>query len=39
MKKYFETPEQVVEYVEATVLQGTMKNIRSPEPPMLPIVG
>lgn len=38
-EKYFETPEQVVEYVEATVLQGTMKNIRSAEPPMLPVIG
>lgn len=37
-EKYFETPEQVAEYMEATVQQGSLKNIRSAEPPMLPVV-
>ena len=36
--KYFETPEQIAEYVEATVLQGSLPDIRSPEPAMLPVV-
>lgn len=36
--KYFESAEQVAEYMEATVMQGASKNIRSPEPPMLPVV-
>lgn len=37
-EKYFETPEQVAEYVEATLLQGSLKDIRSREPQMLPVV-
>jgi Fe-S-cluster containining protein len=37
-EKYFETPEQVAEYMEATVQQGNLKSIRSPEPPLLPVV-
>lgn len=37
-EKYFETPEQVAEYMEATVLQADLKCIRSPEPPLLPVV-
>lgn len=37
--KYFETPEQVVEYVEATLVQSDLGCQRSPEPPILPILG
>jgi uncharacterized protein len=37
-EKYFETPEQVVEYVEATLGQAGAKHIRSPEPPILPLL-
>ena len=37
-EKYFETPEQVAEYMEATVQQGVLPSIRSPEPPLLPVV-
>lgn len=37
-EKYFETPEQVAEYIEATVGQGSRKSMRSAEPPMLPVV-
>ncbi|MBN8602880.1 MAG: YkgJ family cysteine cluster protein [Planctomycetes bacterium] len=37
-EKYFESPEQVVEYVEATLGAKNRGNIRSPEPPMLPIL-
>ncbi len=37
-EKYFETPEQVDEYMDATVRQGLRKSIRSPEPPLLPVV-
>lgn len=37
-EKYFETPEQVAEYVEATVLQSEFGCGRTPEPPLLPIV-
>lgn len=37
-EKYFETAEQVAEYMEATLGQGTLKSIRSPEPALLPVV-
>ena len=37
-EKYFETPEQVAEYVEATVWQAEFGCARTPEPPLLPIV-
>ncbi|MEM7475856.1 MAG: YkgJ family cysteine cluster protein [Planctomycetota bacterium] len=37
-EKFFETPEQIAEYVEATLLQDSLTNIRSPEPPLLPVV-
>jgi uncharacterized protein len=36
--KYFETAEQVVEYVEATLNHEDLANIRSPEPQLLPIL-
>lgn len=36
--KYFETPEQVAEYVEATYGQADFGCVRSPEPPLLPIL-
>ncbi len=36
--KYFETAEQVVEYVQATVLSTDWNNLRTPEPPLLPIL-
>lgn len=37
-EKYFETPEQIDEYMDATVRQAHTPSIRSPEPPMLPVV-
>lgn len=37
-EKYFETAEQVAEYIEATVGQATFSCARSPEPPALPIL-
>ncbi len=37
-EKYFETPEQVAEYMEATTLQSELDSIRSAEPPLLPVV-
>ncbi|MFN3190938.1 MAG: YkgJ family cysteine cluster protein [Aureliella sp.] len=36
--KYFETPEQITEYLEATLLQGTQESIRSAPPPLLPVL-
>lgn len=36
-ERYFETPEQIQEYTEA-VLQKPGQDIRSPRPPLLPIV-
>lgn len=38
-EKYFETPEQVEEYVEAVLPPKGRKSIRSPKPSLLPIVG
>jgi hypothetical protein len=35
---YFETAEQVAEYAEARVIAPYTENIRSPEPPMLPVL-
>ena len=37
-EKYFETPEQVVEYVEAVMPPKGRKSIRSEKPALLPIV-
>ena len=37
-EKYFETPEQVAEYIEATVGQAEFGCLRTPEPPLLPVV-
>jgi Fe-S-cluster containining protein len=38
-EKYFETPEQVAEYVEATLGQKNQRGVlRSPEPALLPVV-
>ena len=37
-ERYLETPEQVHEYSEA-VVQKKGKDIRSPKPPLMPIVG
>ena len=37
-EKYFETPEQVAEYVEATVGQSEFGCRRTLEPPMLPVL-
>jgi len=37
-EKYFESPEQVVEYVEATLGAKDRADIRSPEPAILPIL-
>lgn len=36
--KYFETAEQVAEYSEATVGQDEFGCVRTPEPPVLPIL-
>ncbi len=36
--KYFETPEQVAEYLEATYGQADFGCVRSPEPDLLPIL-
>jgi len=36
--KYFETAEQIAEYTEALFAPTSIKNLRSPEPPMLPIL-
>jgi Fe-S-cluster containining protein len=36
--RYFETPEQVEEYVEAIFPRAKGRSIRSPKPKMLPIV-
>lgn len=37
--RYFETPEQVVEYAESVLPRGQRTSIRSPRPALLPIVG
>ncbi|GAB5405933.1 MAG: hypothetical protein Aurels2KO_41640 [Aureliella sp.] len=38
-EKYFETPEQVAEYMEATYLQSDLgPNIRSKEPELLQVI-
>lgn len=37
-EKYFEAPEQVAEYIEATVGQTDLRRIRSAEPPLLPVI-
>ena len=36
--RYFEAPDQVLEYVEAIGLDKKKRNIRSPEPALLPIL-
>lgn len=36
--KYFETAEQVAEYMEAYFLTTDPEKVRSPEPPLLPIL-
>ncbi|MCY2973450.1 MAG: YkgJ family cysteine cluster protein [Planctomycetota bacterium] len=36
--KYFETAEQIAEYTEALFAPSSIKNLRTPEPPMLPIL-
>jgi Fe-S-cluster containining protein len=38
-EKYFETPEQIEDYVEAVLPPKGRKGIRSAKPPVLPIVG
>jgi Fe-S-cluster containining protein len=37
--RYLETPEQVAEYTEAVIRPAKGASIRSPKPPLLPIVG
>jgi Fe-S-cluster containining protein len=37
-EQYFEAAEQVAEYAEATVRKKKGQNIRSPKPPLLPVV-
>ena len=36
--RYFETPEQVQEYIDAVFPNGSGKNIRSPKPALLPVL-
>jgi Fe-S-cluster containining protein len=38
-ERYFETPEQVEEYVEAIFEQEPGENIRGPKPALLPVIG
>ena len=38
-ERYFETPEQVEEYVEAVLPPEIKGNVRSPMPPLLPLMG
>ena len=38
-ERYFETPEQVEEYVDAVLPRPAGQCIRSPRPPVLPIIG
>jgi Fe-S-cluster containining protein len=38
-EQYFETPEQVAEYMEAVLPRRGEESIRSPKPPLLPIAG
>ena len=37
--RYFETPEQVAEYSEAVFTSPEDMDIRSPQPPLLPVIG
>jgi len=37
-EQYFETPEQIAEYVEALFPKKPSEDIRSPRPPLLPVV-
>jgi Fe-S-cluster containining protein len=37
-ERYFETPEQVHEYAEAVLPRRKGANIRSPKPPLLPVL-
>jgi Fe-S-cluster containining protein len=37
-ERYFETPEQVEEYAEAIFLKCDVQSIRSPKPPLLPVL-
>ena len=36
---YWETPEQMAEYAEAVLSRKKRKVVRSPKPPLLPVVG
>lgn len=36
--QYFETPEQIAEYAESVVCSVGVKKIRSPKPPILPVL-
>lgn len=38
-ERYFETPEQVEEYAEAVLPKPAGHSIRSPRPPLLPVMG
>jgi Fe-S-cluster containining protein len=37
--RYWETPEQMAEYTEAVLPRKKGQSIRSPKPPLLPVVG
>jgi Fe-S-cluster containining protein len=37
--RYWETPEQIGEYAEAVLPSNNGRSIRSPKPPLLPVVG
>lgn len=38
-ERYFETPEQVEEYVDAVFAEKRGDRLRSPKPPLLPVLG
>ena len=38
-ERYFETAEQVAEYAEAVLPKGRGQSLRSPKPPLLPVIG
>jgi Fe-S-cluster containining protein len=38
-ERYFETPEQVAEFADAVLPRDKKQSLRSPKPPLLPILG
>lgn len=37
-EQYFDRPEQIAEYAEAVLKQDASNGIRSPQPPLLPVM-